>query len=265
MGLIDRQALVSRLCPPLDPTLAGQLVEQFVEMERRYIQRDWKPAELDGGMFCEALARCLYHRDSGNLSLDRDFSQCLSYLENDQVQHAIDPRSDALHLARILRSIYKFRSARGVAHLSATYSANQMDSRLIAETVRWSMNEALRIFAANDRGEQSREDIARTVRELLRFEVPCIARYGDTLLIQRADLTAEEEVLVLLHHGGEEGVPRREISRTLRFFSSSTVSGAVTKLEGLRQIAVLPGERWCLTDLGAKRVREDLANKLLAV
>ncbi|ABC81243.1 hypothetical protein [Anaeromyxobacter dehalogenans] len=265
MGLPDRQALVARLCPPLDPTVVGQLVEQFVEMERRYIQRDWKPAELDGGMFCEALARCLYHHDSGNLSPDREFGACLKYLENDQVPHAIQPRSDALHLARILRSIYKFRSDRGVAHLSSTYDANHMDSRLIAETVRWAMNEALRIFAANGRDEQEREEIARTVRELLRFEVPCIAKYGHTLLIQRTDLTAEEEVLVLLHYGGEEGVQRREISRTLSFYGPSTISGVLTKLRGLRQAVALPGERWCLTDLGAKRVREQLADRLLAM
>lgn len=265
MSLPDRQALVARLCPPLDPALAGHLVEQFVEMERRYIQRDWKPAELDGGMFCEALARCLYHHDSGNLSREREFSACLSYLENDQVQHAIDPRADALHLARILRSIYKFRSARGVAHLSATYSANQMDSRLIAETVRWAMNEALRIFAAKGRDEQSREEIARTVRELLRFEVPCIAKYGDTLLIQRTDLTAEEEVLLLLHYGDESGVQRREITRTVSSYDPSTISRVLTKLRELRQAVPLPGERWCLTDLGAKRVRVQLADKLLAM
>jgi hypothetical protein len=269
VSLPDRQALVARLCPPLDPTLAGQFVEQFVEMEKRYIQRDWGPSGVDGGMFAEALARILYHQDSGTLNLRKPIGECLDYIEDAKgpVQHALGipatttvRRSDVVYIARLLRLIWKFRSDRGIAHLSATYNANHMDSRLVAEMVRWCMTESLRIFGAGDR-----EAVARMVRELLRFEVPCIARYGDTLLIQRTDLTAEEEVLVLLHHGGEEGVPRRDISRTLRFFSSSTVSGAVTKLEGLRQIAMLPGERWCLTDLGAKRVREELAGKLLAL
>ena len=151
-------------------------------MEKRYIQRDWKPAELEGGRFCEALARVLYHQDSGNLSSGREFSDCLKYVENNDVSHAVTPRSHALHMARILRSIYKFRSDRGVAHLSPTYDANQMDSRLIVETVRWCMNESLRIFGAGDR-----EEVARIVRELLRFEVPCIGKYGDILLAQRTE------------------------------------------------------------------------------
>jgi hypothetical protein len=269
VGLPDRQALVARLCPPLDPTLAGQLVEQFVEMERRYIQRDWGPSGVDGGMFAEALARILYHQDSGTLNLRKPIGECLDYIEDlkGQAQHALGVpatptvrRSDVQYVARLLRLIWKFRSDRGIAHLSAAYDANHMDSRLVAEMIRWCMNESLRLFGAGDR-----EDVARMVRELLRFEVPCIAKYGDTLLIQRTDLTAEEEVLVLLHYGGEEGVTRREIGRTLHFYGSSTISGVLTKLRELRQAVTLPGERWCLTDLGANRVREQLADKLLAM
>ncbi len=238
MALPDRQALVAR--------------------EKRYIQRDWKPAELDGGRFCEALARILYHQDSGNLSSGRDFGDCLKYVENDNVPHAITPRSHALHMARILRSIYKFRSDRGVAHLSPTYDANQMDSRLIVETVRWCMNESLRIFGAGDR-----DDVARIVRELLRFEVPCIGKYGDILLAQRTDLTAEEEVLLFLHYAGETGFTRRELGQHLRFFAASSVTGALQKLEGARQVVALPGGRWCLGDLGEKRIREELSDKLV--
>ncbi len=262
MGLPDRQALVARLCPPLDFTLAGQMVEEFVEMEKRYIQRDWKPAELDGGRFCEALARILYHRDSGTLNLGREFNDCLNYVEDQpgQLRHAITPRSDALHLSRILRSIYKFRSARGVAHLSSTYNANQMDSRLIVETVRWCMNESLRIFGLGDR-----EQIARLVQELLRFEVPCIGKYGEIILVQRTDFTAEEEVLVLLHYAGAEGLTRTEVGRHARV-SPSAVTRALQTLSNpsCRQVVALPANRYCLGDLGMKRVREELAEKLVA-
>lgn len=229
-------------------------------MERRYIQRDWGPAELDGGRFCEALARILYHQDSQNLSLDRDFDACLKYIDNDQAPHHIQPRSDAKHIGRILRSIYKFRSDRGVAHLSPKYSANQMDARLIVETVRWSMNEVLRLFASGDR-----EEVALIVRELLRFEVPCIGKFGDALLVQRVDLTADEEVLLLLQYAGEEGMSRLAIGRHARF-SPASVTRTLQKLSdpSCREVTSLPNGNYCLTDLGARRVREQLATKLLA-
>ena len=59
MALIEKNKLLASLSPPLDHLLANQLVEEFVSAERRFIQRDWEPAELDGGQFCEILARIL--------------------------------------------------------------------------------------------------------------------------------------------------------------------------------------------------------------
>src|SRR5688572_13176069 len=103
MGLVERKALIAQISPPLDTFLATQLLDEFVSMERRFIQRDWEPAELDGGQFCEALARLLYHQDSANLDRDKPFDDCLKYIEDAKSQnhHAISPRRNALHLARV--------------------------------------------------------------------------------------------------------------------------------------------------------------------
>ncbi len=259
MGLVERASLVSQISPPLDHFLATQLVDEFVSMERRFIQRDWEPAELDGGQFCEILARILYHMDSGNLNRTKDFSDCLSYVENNQNPHAIQPRHDALHIAKVLRTAYKFRSQRGAVHISPTYSPNHMDSKFLIESVRWSMNETLRIFWQGDR-----EAVAKAIRELLQFDVPCIGKFEDILLVQRTDLTAEEEILVLLHYAGEKGFTRGELGRHSKA-AASTITGVVQKLESpdYRQIVFLPSGSYRLTDLGSKRIREQLADKLL--
>jgi hypothetical protein len=87
MGLIEKSYLISQISPPLDNLLASQLIDEFISMERRFIQRDWEPSELDGGQFCEVLARILYHIDSGNLNQSKYFDDCLRYIENDTVKH----------------------------------------------------------------------------------------------------------------------------------------------------------------------------------
>src|SRR5215510_8883298 len=117
MGLVEKRFIIGQISPPIDCSLVTQLVEEFISMERRYIQRDWEPAELDGGHFCEALARILYHQDSGILELTRLFNDCLIYIEKNSNPHGIIPRRDAVHLVRVLRTIYKFRNERGVAHI----------------------------------------------------------------------------------------------------------------------------------------------------
>jgi hypothetical protein len=260
VGLVERNQLVAKLSPPFDHLLATQLVDEFVSQERRYIQRDWEPAELDGGQFCELLARILYHLDSGNLSRDREFKDCAGYIENDQgATHALSPRSDALTLVKVLRTIYKFRSARGAVHISSTYRANHMDARMMIENVRWAMNETLRVFWQGDR-----EAVARAIRELLQFDVPCVGVFEDIVLVQRTDLSPEEEVLVLLHYGGEAGLSRAELGKYVRS-SAPSITRAVQKLEGnaCREIVQLASGRYRLTDLGSRRVREHLADKLL--
>jgi hypothetical protein len=259
MGLIEKSAMLAALSPPLDHLLASQLLDEFVSAERRFIQRDWEPAELDGGQFAEIAARVLYHRDSGNLSHTKDFGECLKYLEDDKAQHGMLPRHDALHVARVLRTIYKFRSQRGAVHISPSYKANHMDAKFIVEAVRWTMNEILRIFWSGDR-----EKAARAIRELLQFDVPSVGVFEDLILVQRTDLTAEEEILVLLHFAGEQGFSRVELGRYVQRPASS-ISNGIKKLASpeLRQVILVSSERYRLTDLGSRRVREQLSGKLL--
>jgi DNA-binding MarR family transcriptional regulator len=259
MGLVERNFIVSQLSPPLDNLLANQLLDEFVSMERRFIQRDWGPTELDGGRFCEALARILYHIDSGTLDRARYFDDCLKYVENNNLAHNIAPRHNALHLGRVLRTVYKFRNQRGVAHISPHYTPNQMDSKFVIESVRWCMNETIRIF-----WNGNRDMAAKAIRELLQFDVPAIGSYEDIILVQRSDLTCEEEVIVLLHYAGEAGFSRNEIGRHC-MYAPSSITTVLKKLVSpqYRQAVQLPNGRYRLTDLGSKRVREHLADKLL--
>ena len=259
MALIEARRLLAELSPPLDNLLCTQLLDEFVSAERRFIQRDWGPAELDGGQFCEVLARILYHQDSGTLAQSKAFDDCLKYIENDNVPHAVRPRHDALHIAKVLRTIYKFRSQRGAVHISPTYTPNHMDSKLVIESVRWAMNETLRIFWRGDR-----EAVAKAIRELLQFDVPCVGVFEDVLMVQRTDLTAEEEVLVILHYAGEQGFTRLEVGQAVKR-SPPAVTTALQKLcaSDCRQAVLVGGSRYRLTDLGSKRIREKLADKLL--
>lgn len=259
MSLVEKKALLAAIAPPLDEYLATQLVDEFISMEQRFIQRDWGPAELDGGQFSEVLARILYHRDSGNLNATKSFDDCIKYLENDQVPHAITPRHDAIHVARVLKSIYKVRSQRGAVHITPNYSPNHMDAKLVIENVRWCMNETLRIFWSGDR-----EKAAKAIREILQFDVPCVGKFEDVILVQRTDLKAFEELLVLLHYAGELGMSRTDLGRYARI-SAPAVTTNLQKLVApdCRQVILLPSGNYRLTDLGSKYIREKLADRLL--
>ena len=260
MSLIDKATLVARLAPPLDPSLTEALVDEFISLERRFIQRDWEPAQLDGGQFCEILGRIVYHQDSGNLNLNRKFEECISYLVNEQVPHAINPRSDALHICKVINTAYKFRSARGGVHISPLYKPNHMDSKVIIEMVRWAFADTLRKFWSG----VDREQVAKAVRELLSFDVPCIGKFEEVIMVQRTDLSAEQELLVLLHYAGEQGFSRTELGK-YAMVSKASVTTALQKLisPDIREVVQLLSGKYRLTDLGSKRIRERMPDKLL--
>jgi hypothetical protein len=256
--LVDTATLVGQLAPPLDGQLAQQLIDEFISQEKRFIQRDWEPGQLDGGQFCEALARILYHMDSGNLNRSKDDNECLKYVENEQVSHALQPRQTALHIAKVIRTVYKFRSARGAIHISPTYQANHMDSKLVLEGVRWLFAESLRVWWKDDR-----EKVAAAIRELLQFDVPAIGKFEDILMVQRTDLSPSDEILVLLHYGGEKGLSRKELGQFV-MHTAPRITEALTYLTGpkCRQVVKLGSGNFRLTDIGSKHVREKLAEKL---
>lgn len=259
MALIEKAKLLSELSPPLDHLFATQLLDEFISLERRFIQRDWEPAELDGGQFCEIAARIYYHQDSGTLNRSKSFDECLKYVESENVPHAMSPRHDALHVSKVLRTAYKFRSQRGAVHISPNYAPNHMDSKIIIECVRWALNETLRIFWRGDR-----EAVAKAIRELLQFDVPCIGVFDSVMVVQRTDLTPEEEILILLHYAGEQGFSRADLGKTAQC-SAPSVTRSIQKLTApnMRQAVQLPNGNYRLTDLGSKRIRESLAEKLL--
>jgi hypothetical protein len=120
------------------------------------------------------------------------------------------------------------------------------------------MNETLRIFWRGNR-----EAVAKAIRELLQFDVPVVGVFGDAILVQRTDLSAEEELLILLHYAGDEGFSRTALGRIAKF-SAPRVTEALQKLVAAtsRQVIQLSNGNYRLTDLGSKRIRETLAYKL---
>ncbi|WP_394612970.1 hypothetical protein JNUCC0626_23725 [Lentzea sp. JNUCC 0626] len=248
--------ITDALAKAVEPKLAEQLIQEFVSLEEAFLLKRWKYTELDGGRFAEVAARIVYSVDSTNVSLTKGVDDCLKYVDNDQVSHNFPERQGAIHLAKVLRSIYKLRSQRGAVHVSPTYTANEIDSRLIVESARWVLSEILRIFV-----QSNREQVAEAVRNLARFPQPLIRTYGDIPLLQSVTFTTEEEILAHLLYA-TDGLPVSDLIATIPK-DPSGVRRAVKKLAAAacRQI-VQRGQRWFITDLGINRIEDRIAKEI---
>lgn len=257
---MDSQSILKQLCPPLDKILTEQLINEFLDAEQRYLLGDWEPHTLNGGQFAEISARIVYHIDSGNLSRRRMLNNCLTYIEDptNSNSHAFQGRRTSLHICKVLRTLYKFRSQRGAVHIDPDYTANELDSTLVMAFVRWTMSEILRVFWSADRSQ-----VARAIKEIIRYEVPAVLNIDDQNLVLRTDCTIEEEILLLLHNAGEVGLTSTEVvNSTPR--NRTSVQAAISKLVSAnkRQITRRSGGNFVLTPNGAKRVHDELGPRL---
>ena len=252
--------LVGQLCPPLDKRLASALINEFISQERRYVLADWEPATLDGGQFAEIASRIIYHMDSGNLNRRKSVDSCLKYVEDDKNSnsHSFPQRRTALHLCKVIRTIYKFRSQRGAVHIDPDYNANELDATLVISNVRWVMAELLRVFWNGDRAE-----VGRIIKAILMFDIPAVLSMDDRQLVLRTDCTVEEEIIILLHNAGGTGMNREELGRSIPR-PAATISNALRRLGPAerREVVKKSDGQFILTPLGMKRVREELSVKL---
>jgi hypothetical protein len=81
---------------------------------------------------------------------------------------------------------------------------------------------------------------------------------------ERTDLSASEEILVLLHYAGENGFIRKELGK-YAMHDPPRITEALKGLtaSALRQVILLTSGRYRFTDLGSKYLRERLSDKLL--
>jgi hypothetical protein len=246
------------LSETVDGQLATQLIDEAISVEEAFLLRRWKYTELDGGRFSEIAARIIYSVDSGNLSRTKSVDDCLKYVENEQVPHHFGDRQGAIHLARVLRAIYKLRSQRGAVHVSPTYTANEIDSRLILEAVRWVLADLVRVFVTTNR-----EEVAEIVRALARFPQPLLRRYEELPLLQSVTFTTEEEVLAHLLHG-DLGMSTTELIAVIPK-AASGVRKAVKDLSAARSRQIVArSNKWLITDLGIKRIEERILKETAA-
>ena len=257
---MDVKSYVTQISPPVDNVLATLLLKEFIDIERRFAIRDWEPATLNGGQFSEVASRVIYHLDSGNLNHQKGVNSCLNYIEdeNNSNSHSFPNQQAALHLCKVLRTIYKFRSARGAIHIDPNYTANELDSTLILSLSRWVMSEIFRLFW---NGNQS--EVARLIREIVRYSVPSVFEFDGQSMVLRTDCTAEEEILLLLHNSGEIGLSRTEVGKSAKR-SPSTISNVLSRLSSSdkRQIVKQDNGQYRLTPNGTKRIYEDVSEKL---
>jgi hypothetical protein len=251
--------LKADLAAVIDPAVARLLVDSYLEMQRRRYSGDWKPSELDGGHFCEAVARAFYELDTGMTTTLSVGAIC------DQLKKVNPPpvhylqQKDREHFCRILQAIYNFRNDRGIAHISVTdgHDANQMDAALIVGTVKWLFGEFLRLAQKLDRNE-----VVALIESIIQLEHPLIHELDGEPQVMHTGLLIGEEILFLLQHSPQGRATKDQLRKWIPKSTLSSISMAVLRLTDVRQVRLTADGEIAITPAGQKRVSQDILPKV---
>jgi hypothetical protein len=249
--------LIRQLSVTVDPAFAQASVESYIEMEQRFLAGDWQPTELDGGRLCEAVSRGLLQLDTGKIS-HKDLPNAIQIvLLDNKKSHNLDWK-DRYHIAKAIEVVYKFRSDRGAVHISQTFSANLMDSTFVLHMGKWILAEFLRLAWNRDPNE-----IAATIEHLVQMEHSLVHELEGKSLVLALNVTAGEEVLILLYHRSENRSSRSKLISDASNQKPDTIRRAITSLISRKEVRVAENDDIVLTPVGQKRVRENLIPKLM--
>jgi hypothetical protein len=250
------EQLIQDLSTIVDPHFAQTAVESYVEMQQRFLAGDWQPTELDGGRLCEAISRGLLQIDIGKVDYRKLPGEVRESLLNKSIPHRLGPK-DRHHLAKVIGVVYGFRSDRGAVHISPEYTANYMDSMLVLHTSKWIFAEFLRLAWTHDR-----KVIVETIAQIVQLEHSVIHELDGKPLVLARDISAPDEVLLLLYNAANNRLTRAELREHAASQKPQNVNTAITRLIKSKDIRPVNGDAVVLTPNGQKRILEQVMPKL---
>lgn len=239
-------ALLDATTAKLDRAIMEPVFAEFVNLERRFYLGDWGPAECDSGRFCEALVTPLGVLDRG-LVVKQSPGKFAESLVNHDTSHQLS-NTDRRNLSRSIASVYEIRSSRNSVHLSPEYTADYVDSMFVLSACKWLLCELVRLSVG-----LTNEETARHLRGITQLGDPIVFEIEGRSVIMRTDLSAPQELLLLLlHQPGYFATKVSLINLADGYHTAKAVGTALGRLEVKREVVKDSAGRYHLTTLGKK-------------
>lgn len=243
-GLAEIRPLLASV--PSD--LVDELLNEFQEMRRRFLLRDWGPSELNGGRFAEGVLRVLEWMMSGSytpLGTQLDRTNIINRVTNDTSL----PEGHRFHVRRAADLLLDVRNKRDVGHLGADIDVNRMDSELVLRLCSWILAEMVREFGGSD------SETAQSLIDKISVEqVPWIEEVDGDLLVLATELLAVYRTLLALHHAHPSSVPIKELRAMVGYNNSSRFKNEIlAELAGDRRVHI-KHDAVTLTSKGIKQI-----------
>jgi len=246
----------------IESGIVRDLLDSYGKLKTCYWKSDWEDTLGKGRKFSENVFRALSYMSLGSPIKEigiGDMGRIADKLEKlPKKQHE---ESIRILIPRTALLVNCFSSKRGGTHVKPL-PPSLTDATVCACLCDWIVAELIRVTSSLD--FQSVEPL---MNEVVRRRLPLVQEFGKKeWLVVAQDLTAQDELLILLFHAKLKGLPglsRRELGHAVQK-SAPTVTNSLAELAGERKVYhYKPKDLYTITDTGEQRVEQILRDRLL--
>jgi hypothetical protein len=186
--------MANTLLKNMPPDIEAFLIKEYKASKKCFFLNDPLGLQLHAARFAEALLRLFQHLIGESITpfgTDIPSKEKQTILNKTQSHPTIDEhvRQKATSLSKLLLD---FRNNRDVAHLGG-FEANTTDSTFVFSILNWLFSELIRVY-----GGYTVEESQKLINKIVAKNCPLIVNINGDDFISKDNLTAQEEVLVLL-------------------------------------------------------------------
>jgi hypothetical protein len=248
-------ALLDAISVQLDRSLVEPVFEEYAGVEQRFYMGDWSPAECNAGRFCEALVAPLGMLDRGIVP-NQSPGKFAQKLVNQDIPHKLDS-NDRKNISRVIASVYEIRSSRNSVHLAPGYTADYVDSMYVLSSCKWMLCEFVRLATG-----KNNEETARLLRGIAQLGDPVIFEVAGRAVVMKTDLSAPQEILILLlNRPGYQAKKSELISLLDGYIAPNNISMSLRRLHDRREVVKSSAGTYHLSTLGKQSALQLLGEK----
>ncbi len=227
------KALIEALSKEIPIDLLKILLSEYRDIKTQFALGRYRPDELSGGRYAEALIRILEFLGSSTKSYTPVGIQLnrQSIVNSVRNNGALNP-SLRVFVLPVLEILLDVRNRRDVAHLGNEINPNYSDSRLVCQLVDWSLIELIRLYI-----QCPITDAQKIVDRINQIRVPIVAEIQGFIRILNTKLKASDQVLVILYHRQPEAQRDVDLSAWIQYQNVARFKSDI--LKGLHRSALI--------------------------
>ncbi|MBI3566502.1 MAG: hypothetical protein HY079_15010 [Elusimicrobia bacterium] len=215
---MDTKALESLFAGRLPAALASDLVTQFIQIRQDVATRTL--GRSAPGKFIESLVQAMQHLERGAFDKQPNVDD---YLKNLESRATTLPDGLKICASRIGRAMYTLRNKRNILH-KGEVDPNDFDLRFLLAGTQWITAELVRTFSGSTMQQ------AGALVEQIEAPVGALTEDMSGRRLVYANLSAKDEILVLLQSHYPTGVKSKSILESLNRRNSAAVKNALRAL-----------------------------------